>query len=134
MSISTNLNQSDCSTYHFPSKKLHLITVSQRQLRGLDISKQNMGLPAHFGGFDGGDVEDWTVGGEEHVQVAFEVVFLQFFGEIGNVEGLGDIVVVTATGRRGGERHCRRCGGVGGGGVVVKARMRVVVFSEMVSF
>lgn len=88
-----------------------MITVPQRQLRGLNVSEQNMGLSAHFGGFDGGDVEDWTVGGEEHVQVAFEVVFLQFFGEIGNVEGLGDIVVVAATGRRGGERHCRCCGG-----------------------
>lgn len=70
-----------------------------------------MRLTAHFARFDCCDVQYWAEGGEEHVERALEVGFLELFGEVLDVEGLVGLGLLGGVGHGGGRRLCDCCGG-----------------------
>lgn len=76
--------------------------MSHRLGSGIGISKQNVRLTSHLRGLHGCDVENGAIGGEKHVEVSLQVVFLKLFGKILQVEGLA-----------GGNRCRGICGGHG---------------------
>ena len=75
-------------TYHLLPKELESLTLLHGLRGSLYVLEQHVSLSSHLRRLDSIDVYHWAVRGEEHVQCALEVVFLELVRQVMEVERL----------------------------------------------